>query len=82
MNGCQSIQNHSIFLETTGEHSHLPRLPLLVTQTHSQRDLLTQAFVQTSWNITRAAKLLGITRDTLRYRMEKFSLRPPGGELP
>jgi two-component system, NtrC family, response regulator AtoC len=46
-----------------------------------ERDLLTQALAQTSWNITRAAKLLGITRDTLRYRMEKFSLRPPGGEL-
>ena len=29
------------------------------------------------WNVTRAARLLGLTRDTLRYRMEKFSLAPP-----
>jgi len=42
-----------------------------------ERDLLLQALSQTGWNVTRAAKLLGITRDTLRYRMEKFGLRAP-----
>jgi len=45
-----------------------------------EREMLTQALAQTSGNITRAARLLGITRDTLRYRMEKFNLRPGTGE--
>lgn len=39
-----------------------------------ERDLVLQALEQTSWNITQAAKLLGLTRDTLRYRMEKYKL--------
>jgi DNA-binding protein Fis len=42
--------------------------------------MLAQALAQTSGNITRAARLLGITRDTLRYRMEKFGLRPSTGD--
>jgi DNA-binding NtrC family response regulator len=46
-----------------------------------ERELLSQALAQSGWNITRAARLLGITRDTLRYRMEKFSLRPPTGDV-
>jgi DNA-binding NtrC family response regulator len=39
-----------------------------------ERDLLLKALRQTSWNVSRAARLLGISRDTLRYRMEKFEL--------
>jgi DNA-binding NtrC family response regulator len=39
-------------------------------------DLVLQALEQTSWNITHAAKLLGLTRDTLRYRMDKYKIEP------
>jgi two-component system response regulator AtoC len=39
--------------------------------------LMRQALVRTRWNVTRAAKLLGLSRDTLRYRIEKFELQPP-----
>ena len=42
-----------------------------------ERSLVVQALQKTGWNVTRAARLLGLTRDTLRYRMEKFSLVPP-----
>jgi DNA-binding NtrC family response regulator len=42
-----------------------------------ERELLVQALTRTAWNVTRAAQLLGITRDTLRYRMEKYQVRPP-----
>ena len=41
-----------------------------------EREHLLRALRQTSWNVTRAATLLGISRDTLRYRIEKFSLAP------
>jgi len=43
----------------------------------AERELLLQALQTTQWNVTRAAKFLGISRDTLRYRMEKFQLTPP-----
>ncbi len=39
-----------------------------------ERDLVVQALERESWNVTRAARLLGLTRDTLRYRIEKFRL--------
>jgi two-component system, NtrC family, response regulator AtoC len=42
-----------------------------------ERTLVTKALDKTSWNVTRAAKLLGLSRDTLRYRIEKYSLTSP-----
>jgi two-component system NtrC family response regulator len=41
----------------------------------SERALLTRALEKTHGNQTQAARLLKITRDTLRYKMKKFSLR-------
>jgi two-component system, NtrC family, response regulator AtoC len=40
-----------------------------------ERTLLTRALEKTSGNQTQAARLLRITRDTLRYKMKKFNLR-------
>jgi DNA-binding NtrC family response regulator len=40
-----------------------------------ERDLITQAMEQTDYNITKAAKLLGLTFRTLQYRLEKFGIR-------
>ena len=48
-----------------GEAATLPEL---------ERQALLQALERNAWNVTRAARELGISRDTLRYRIEKFSL--------
>jgi two-component system response regulator AtoC len=45
-----------------------------------ERRLLWQALQAADWNRTRAAQLLGVSRDTLRYRIEKHGLRPPAGD--
>ncbi len=45
-----------------------------------EKSLITQAMEQTNWNITRAAKLLGLSFRTLQYRLEKFGLKRPGKE--
>jgi len=48
-----------------------------------ERDLITQAMEQADYNITKAAKLLGLTFRTLQYRLEKFGIKKPdqkGGE--
>jgi len=42
-----------------------------------EKSLITQAMEQTGWNITRAAKLLGLSFRTLQYRLEKFGLKKP-----
>lgn len=39
-----------------------------------ERSLVTQALDRTGWNQTRAAALLGLSRDQIRYRIEKFGL--------
>jgi len=44
-----------------------------------ERSLVVQALELARWNKARAARLLGMPRDWLRYRMEKFALRPPDG---
>ncbi|MGH7305110.1 MAG: sigma 54-interacting transcriptional regulator, partial [Candidatus Rokuibacteriota bacterium] len=40
------------------------------------RERLLQALARASWNISRAAVDLGVSRNTLRYRIEKYGLRP------
>ena len=39
-----------------------------------ERDLVAQALKRTRWNQTRAATLLGLNRDQIRYRIEKFGM--------
>jgi PAS domain S-box-containing protein len=41
----------------------------------NERNLIQRALDQTKNNQTQAAKLLHVTRDTLRYKMKKFNLR-------
>ena len=42
-----------------------------------ERQHLVQALAQTEWNVTRAARLLDVSRDTLRYRMKRHGLQRP-----
>ena len=41
---------------------------------HLERSLVVQALERSGWNQTRAATLLGVNRDQIRYRIEKFKL--------
>ena len=43
-----------------------------------ERQLLQQALERTAWNQTRAARLLGMSRDQIRYKMTKYRLKKPG----
>jgi DNA-binding NtrC family response regulator len=44
-----------------------------------ERSLVVQALERSNWNQTRAATLLGVNRDQIRYRIEKFKLERPQG---
>ena len=39
-----------------------------------EEELIRDALERNDWNQTRAAKFLGLTRNTLIYRMQKFGL--------
>jgi len=41
---------------------------------HLERSLVVQALRRSDWNQTQAARLLGLNRDQIRYRIEKFGL--------
>jgi transcriptional regulator with GAF, ATPase, and Fis domain len=42
-----------------------------------EKGLVLQALQRTGWNHTKAAALLGLNRDQIRYRVEKFGLEKP-----
>jgi len=45
-----------------------------------ERELISRAMRATSENTTRAAELLGLTRDQLRYRLKKFGMKESEGD--
>src|SRR5262249_4704186 len=45
-----------------------------------EKNLILQAMDQTDYNITKAAKLLGLTFRTLQYRLEKFGIKRSDGK--
>jgi two-component system response regulator AtoC len=45
-----------------------------------ERRLIHRALERTEQNVSAAARLLGVSRDTLRYRLERMGLRDPGGD--
>jgi two-component system, NtrC family, response regulator AtoC len=57
-------------LEVVGGDSMPSSLP------ETERRLLLSALERNRWNVTQSARALGISRDTLRYRIDKFGLRP------
>ena len=42
-----------------------------------ERSFVVQALERSGWNQTKAATLLGLNRDQIRYRIEKFKLERP-----
>jgi PAS domain S-box-containing protein len=76
------IQGSGLQIESNGnpaaEEPQQPRAaeaPFQVSLEEAEKNLVTKALERAGGNQTRAAVLLGITRDTLRYKMKKFNLR-------
>ena len=67
-------QNQPENISLTGKY------PLPKYLDHVERQALLEALEQTSFNRTSAAKLLGLTFRTMRYRMERLGIKAPGGD--
>src|SRR5262245_49357145 len=58
-------------------------IPLGQTVEEIERRHILEALHETRWNISRAANRLGVTRNVLRYRVQKYGLRlPPANDEP
>lgn len=65
------------FVASSAKIVHAPQAPLAIPPggldiEQVEKELIRQALDITKWNQTKAARLLNITRDALRYRMQKF----------
>jgi two-component system, NtrC family, response regulator AtoC len=55
-----------------------PSLEKLATDiSDDNQELLQRTLEKTGWNVSKSAKLLGLTRDMMRYRIEKYGLYAP-----
>jgi PAS domain S-box-containing protein len=79
----ERIQSSSLYLASNGgalgrtgaQQPEEAEAPFQASLAEAEKNLVMKALHKASGNQTRAAVLLGITRDTLRYKMKKFNLR-------
>lgn len=67
------IQPANVKFVSIGRNAH-PGAPADLSLKNSQRQLIIEAIAKTAGNKTRAAALLGISRDVLRYRMRQLRI--------
>jgi PAS domain S-box-containing protein len=79
----ERIQSSSLYIaanyggltRTSVEQPEETEAPFQASLAEAEKNLVMKALQKAGGNQTRAAVLLGITRDTLRYKMKKFNLR-------
>jgi len=79
----ERIQSSSLYIDSNGggigrpcvPAAEEPEAPFQASLAEAEKNLVVKALHKAGGNQTRAAVLLGITRDTLRYKMKKFDLR-------
>jgi transcriptional regulator with PAS, ATPase and Fis domain len=71
----QLSSNRAGPLRPTSQPAEAVEAPFQASLAEAEKNLVMRALQKAGGNQTRAAVLLGITRDTLRYKMKKFSLR-------
>ena len=78
----ERIQMSSLYIASNGGTLSRPNAkveepepPFQASLAEAEKNMVMKALQKAAGNQTRAAILLGITRDTLRYKMKKFNLR-------
>jgi DNA-binding NtrC family response regulator len=78
LNVCQSLVDEPLVMPETqyfeprpSSHVESMNLPEV------ERDMVRKMLDKTDWNVTKSARLLGLSRDMLRYRIEKLGLARP-----
>lgn len=78
----ERIQVSSLYIASSGgpltrppAAAEEPEAPFQASLAEAEKNMVIKALQKAGGNQTRAAVLLGVTRDTLRYKMKKFNLR-------
>ena len=69
-----------LVVEEEYDRARSKKIPVLVFLQNVERDLIAKALEEARNNRSRAARLLGITRSQLYYRMQKHGLDLPAGQ--
>ena len=63
--------------KVSGSNFGLPASDAGLNLVEAERELLLRALAQAEGDVSQAARLLGVSRDTVRYRIEKYGLKQP-----
>ncbi|MEJ6655163.1 MAG: sigma-54 dependent transcriptional regulator [Pseudomonas sp.] len=78
---CLSLMDEGATMPSMPVTTMTPRLPDddrgSMNLPELERDMVIRALNKTDWNVTKSARLLGLSRDMLRYRIEKLELMRP-----
>ena len=77
--GSELAEEHFPMLRSQGSSlwAEVALPPAGINLEELERSLVVQALERSGWNQTKAAMLLGLNRDQIRYRIEKFKLEKP-----
>ncbi len=75
---CPSLLNDETKVAASQDHNEGFIRSSVTKASDVDRELLRKTLEKTDWNVSKSAKLLGLSRDMMRYRIEKFGLQVPG----
>jgi DNA-binding NtrC family response regulator len=64
------------------DHVHVTLPPDGIAFGVLEQQIILHALTVCQWNITKAARFLRLSRDTLRYRIERLQLHAPDNAVP
>jgi DNA-binding NtrC family response regulator len=70
-------QSESTLRENTQGESFAAAERFVIKPGEGEQKIVATTLEKTDWNISKSAKLLGISRDMLRYRIEKYRFVRP-----
>ncbi|MGF6589955.1 sigma-54-dependent transcriptional regulator [Pseudomonas sp. 2835] len=79
LNVCMSLVDEPLEMPTPAVHEAYGDGDALAAASlpEVERDMVRKMLDRTDWNVTKSARLLGLSRDMLRYRIEKLGLTRP-----
>ncbi|WP_342625423.1 sigma-54 dependent transcriptional regulator [Pseudomonas alkylphenolica] len=80
LNVCMSLVDEPFEMPAPAfhdSHNGSAEIPASTSLPEVEREMVRKMLDRTDWNVTKSARLLGLSRDMLRYRIEKLGLTRP-----